>query len=45
MVYIPAKNASVWIYPELKEAGLQILFFSGDTDGAVATLGSLMWIK
>ena len=43
--YGNAANGSHWIYPELKEAGLKILFFSGDTDGAVATLGSLKWIK
>lgn len=45
MKYTNAVNGSHWIYPELKEAGLKILFFSGDTDGAVATLGSLHWIR
>lgn len=40
--YSPAANGSYWIYPELKEAGIKILFFSGDTDGAVGTLGKKM---
>ncbi len=45
MNYKNAANGSWWIYPELKQAGLKILFFSGDTDGAVATLGTLNWIR
>lgn len=37
--YSYGANGSHWIYPELKTAGIKILFFSGDTDGAVGTLG------
>jgi serine carboxypeptidase-like clade 1 len=37
-------QGSQWIYSELK--GLyRILFYSGDTDGAVPTYGSLQWIE
>ena len=39
--YTIAANGSYWLYPELKSAGLDILFFSGDTDGAVPTLGKI----
>ena len=37
--YTSAQNGSWWIYPELKDAGIKILFFSGDTDGSVNYLG------
>lgn len=37
-------EGSVWIYPILKAYGYQILFFSGDTDGAVPTLGTRRWL-
>ncbi|CAI2369016.1 unnamed protein product [Moneuplotes crassus] len=37
-------EASIWIYPTLKEAGYRILKYTGDTDGAVPTLGTLAWI-
>ena len=40
--YTVAANGSYWLYPELKAAGLDILFFSGDTDGAVPTLGKCL---
>ena len=43
--YSIAANGSYWIYPELKAAGLDILFFSGDTDGAVPTLGKSIFDK
>jgi len=39
------EEASVWIYPILKAAGIRALFYSGDTDGAVPIYGSLQWIK
>lgn len=39
--YTIAANGSYWLYPELKSAGLDILFFSGDTDGAVPTIGKM----
>jgi carboxypeptidase C (cathepsin A) len=29
----------------MKEAGVKILFYSGDTDGAVPTYGTKRWIK
>ena len=38
-------EGSVWIYPILKAYGYNILFYSGDTDGAVPTLGSRRWIQ
>ena len=33
-------EASLWIYPILKAAGIRIMFYSGDTDGAVGLAGS-----
>lgn len=33
-------EASLWIYPILKAAGIRILFYSGDTDGAVGLAGT-----
>ncbi|CDW86436.1 carboxypeptidase c (cathepsin a) [Stylonychia lemnae] len=38
-------EGSVWIYPILKAYNYQILVFSGDTDGAVPTLGTRRWIQ
>jgi len=35
----------MWIYPILKAAGIKALFYSGDTDGAVPTYGSIQWIE
>jgi len=43
--YTSGKIASQWIYPTLKAKGTRILFYSGDTDGAVPTHGSQMWIN
>lgn len=39
------KEGSVFIYPMLKAAGIKVLKFSGDTDGAVPTYGSERWIR
>ena len=38
-------EASLWIYEILKVNGIRILFYSGDTDGAVPTYGTKRWIK
>lgn len=38
-------EGSVWIYPIMKAYNYQILVFSGDTDGAVPTLGTRRWIQ
>jgi len=35
--------ASMWIYEVLKD-NVRKLFYSGDTDGAVSTYGSKLWI-
>ena len=37
-------EGSMWIYKILKQYNYKILFFSGDTDGAVPTYGSRQWI-
>lgn len=37
-------EASEWIYPILK-GKYRMLFYSGDTDGAVPTYGSRQWIN
>ena len=38
-------NATYWMYPTFKEYGLRVLHYSGDTDGAVATIGTEKWIR
>jgi len=38
-------EASQWIYKVLKNQGIRMLFFSGDSDAAVATEGSRLWIE
>lgn len=38
-------EGSIWIYPFLKDAGIRILFYSGDTDGAVGLAGTRGWIE
>jgi hypothetical protein len=38
------KEASIWIYPLLRNK-YKIIHFSGDTDGAVPTLGTRLWIE
>jgi len=37
-------EGSIWIYPILKNK-FRMMFYSGDTDGAVPTYGSKQWIK
>jgi len=37
-------EASYWIYPILRNK-TKLMFYSGDTDGAITTYGSKMWIK
>jgi len=39
------KEGSYWIYPILAANGIRILHYSGDTDGAVPTIGTKRWIK
>lgn len=43
--YTVQREASMWIYPILKAAGIRQIFFSGDTDGAVGLAGSREWMK
>lgn len=35
----------MWIYPIMKANGARMMFYSGDTDGAVPTFGSKRWIR
>ena len=42
--YHPEQEASKWIYKVLRHK-LKILFYSGDTDGALPTYGTKMWIQ
>lgn len=42
--YQVAEKASFWIYPELRNK-YKLMFYSGDTDGAVPTYGTKQWIK
>jgi hypothetical protein len=37
-------EASLWIYKIMLQYNYKILFFSGDTDGAVPTQGTRRWI-
>lgn len=39
------QEASHWIYPILRWNGIRMVFYSGDTDGAIPTYGSKRWIK
>ena len=41
--YHEQQEASIWIYHVLKNQ-MRIVFYSGDTDGAVPTAGSRMWL-
>jgi len=43
--YAYSREASQWIYPILKQAGIRQIFYSGDTDGAVGLAGTRQWIK
>jgi serine carboxypeptidase-like clade 2 len=43
--YVAYREGSLWIYPILKKYGYRLMFYSGDTDGAVPTLGSRRWIN
>lgn len=43
--YNPGANASFWIYPYMIQKGYKILVYSGDTDGAVPTDGTLLWTQ
>lgn len=42
--YHELDECSMWIYPILKNQ-TRIMFYSGDTDGAVPTYGSKQWLK
>jgi len=42
--YHELDECSQWIYPILRNQ-TKIMFYSGDTDGAVPTYGSKEWIK
>lgn len=42
--YHEQREASMWIYNILRNQ-TKLLFFSGDTDGAVTTYGTKRWIK
>jgi len=44
-LYTTPVEGSVWIYDILKLYGYQVLFFEGDTDGAISLPGSYQWIK
>ena len=39
------QEASLWIYKILRGTGIKMLHYSGDTDGAVPTLGTKKWIE
>jgi serine carboxypeptidase-like clade 2 len=38
-------EGSFWIYKIMKQYGYKMLFYSGDTDGAVPTFGTRRWIE
>ena len=43
--YHITKEASFWIYPVLKAEGIRMMFYSGETDGAIPTLATKLWIE
>ena len=42
--YVTYREGSIWIYPILMGYGYKLLHYSGDTDGAIPTLGTRKWI-
>lgn len=44
-LYRPQIETSQWIYKLLKPHGYKMLFYSGDSDGIIATYGSRLWLK
>ena len=44
LVYDSGKKASQWIYEALADTPIRMLHYSGDTDGAVPTVGTQNWI-
>jgi len=44
ITYTPLPNASLWCYPLLLDAGVRMMFYSGDVDGSVPTVGTEKWI-
>ena len=45
LTYQSYREGTVWIYPILKNYGYRLMHYSGDTDGAIPTLGTRMWIN
>lgn len=43
--YVLQPEGSFWIYPILAANGYRILHYSGDTDGAVPTIGTKRWVE
>ena len=43
--YHLTKEGSFWIYPILKAEGIRMMFYSGETDGAIPTLATKKWIE
>jgi carboxypeptidase C (cathepsin A) len=39
------QEASLWIYGVLRNNGIKMLFYSGETDGAIPTYGTKEWMK
>lgn len=44
IAYLSEKEASQWIYEYFQNKGIRMLHYSGDTDGAVPTVGTQNWI-
>jgi len=43
--YHYAQEGSQWIYTVLKQNGIRLMHYSGDTDGAITTYGTKSWIE
>lgn len=43
--YTEQPEGSEWIYKVLRGAGIRMMHYSGDTDGAVPTYGTKRWIQ